>query len=62
MIKANTAVIVKGKTYDAGQTVEGLSKLDKTWMEEKGYITEIPEAKPANQKGKSVEKGEADDL
>lgn len=40
MIKARTTIIVDGKTFQAGQTVNGLSKLDKRWMLEAGYITE----------------------
>lgn len=40
MIKANTMIIVNGKTFQAGQTVNGLSKMDKKWMADAGYITE----------------------
>lgn len=40
MIKANTTIIAGGKTFQAGQTVNGLSKLDKKWMSDAGYITE----------------------
>lgn len=40
MIKANTTIIAGGKTFQAGQTVTGLSKLDKKWMSAAGYITE----------------------
>lgn len=49
MIKANTTIIAGGKTFQAGQTVSGLSKLDKKWMLEAGYITETA--------GKKEEKG-----
>lgn len=45
MIKANTTIIAGGKTIQAGQTVNGLSKLDKKWMLEAGYITEIASKK-----------------
>lgn len=40
MIKANTMIVVSGKTFQAGQTVTGLSKIDKKWMSDAGYITE----------------------
>lgn len=40
MVKANTTVIAGGKTYLTGQTVTGLSKTDKAWMLQAGYITE----------------------
>lgn len=61
MIKADTTVIVGGKTYTAGQTINGLSKRDKEWMEKAGYITETA----AVQKGKKeepVEEGKTDEL
>ena len=45
MIKANTTIIAGGKTIQAGQTVNGLSKLDKKWMSEAGYITETASKK-----------------
>ncbi|MCM1058321.1 MAG: hypothetical protein NC517_12050 [Firmicutes bacterium] len=47
MIKANINIIVGGKTFQAGQTVSGLSKLDKSWMSEAGYITETAGKKEA---------------
>ena len=40
MIKANTTIIAGGKTFQAGQTVNGLSKMDRKWMSDAGYITE----------------------
>lgn len=40
MIKAKTTIIAGGKTFHAGQTVNGLSRLDKKWMSDAGYITE----------------------
>lgn len=40
MIKAKTTILAGGKTFQAGQTVNGLSRLDKKWMSEAGYITE----------------------
>lgn len=45
MIKANTTIIVGEKTFHSGQTVSGLSKMDKKWMSEAGYITEIVDKK-----------------
>lgn len=47
MIKANTTIIAGGKTFQAGQTVTGLSKLDKKWMTDAGYITETAGKKEA---------------
>ena len=40
MFKANTTIIAGGKIYHDGQTVQGLSKIDRDWMEKAGYITE----------------------
>ncbi|MBO5032139.1 MAG: hypothetical protein J6C19_07955 [Lachnospiraceae bacterium] len=40
MVKAETTIIVGKKTYHAGQTVTGLSEIDKKWMKKAGYITE----------------------
>lgn len=37
---ANTTVISGGRTYKAGQTITGLSAIDKAWMARAGYITE----------------------
>lgn len=45
MIKANTTIIACGKTFQAGQTVNGLSKMDKKWMLDAGYITETASRK-----------------
>lgn len=39
-IIANTTVISGGRTYKAGQTINGLSTIDKEWMACAGYITE----------------------
>lgn len=39
-ITANTTVIVGGKTYKAGQTIPGLSAIDKEWMKKAGYVAE----------------------
>ncbi|MCM1045631.1 MAG: hypothetical protein NC417_08985 [Candidatus Gastranaerophilales bacterium] len=47
MIKAKTTIIAGGKPFQAGQTVTGLSKLDRKWMSEAGYITETVEKKNA---------------
>lgn len=47
MIKANTTIIAGGKVFQAGQTVNGLSKLDKKWMSDAGYITETAGRKEA---------------
>lgn len=41
MVKANTKIIVAGKTFMCGQTVSGLSAIDKEWMKDAGYITEL---------------------
>ncbi len=48
MIKANTRIVVSGKTFQAGQTVNGLSKMDKKWMSDAGYITETAGRKAAD--------------
>ncbi len=40
MIKAKTTIIAGGQTFKEGQTVTGLSKLDKDWMKKAGYIIE----------------------
>ncbi len=58
MIKANTMIIVNGKTFQAGQTVNGLSKMDKKWMSDAGYITETAGRKAAD---RSLEQEEAED-
>ena len=47
-IKANTTIIAGEKTFQAGQTVNGLSKMDKKWMLEAGYITETAGRKGAD--------------
>lgn len=48
MIKAKTRILVNGKTFQAGQTVTGLSKMDKKWMSDAGYITETAGRKAAD--------------
>ncbi len=40
MIKANVVIQAGGRTYQRGQTVTGLSELDKKWMKAAGYVTE----------------------
>ena len=51
MLKANTRIEVKGKVFTEGQNVTGLSHLDKKWMLEEGYITEIrPDQKQKEEK------------
>ena len=49
MIKANIMIIVGGKTFQAGQTVSGLSKMDKKWMSDAGYITATTGRKDAGE-------------
>lgn len=44
-IIAKTTVIAGGKKYKAGQTIPGLSDMDKEWMKEAGYITETSSRK-----------------
>jgi hypothetical protein len=53
MIKANTTVVVAGKTYQEGQTVTGLSATDKAWMEKAGYITETKTKKAEEPKAET---------
>lgn len=48
MIKAKTRILVNGKTFQPGQTVTGLSKMDKKWMSDAGYITETAGRKVTN--------------
>lgn len=55
MIKANTKIIAGGKTFEIGQTVTGLSKLDKKWMLEAGYITETVSRKEETEQPAQVE-------
>ena len=55
MIKANTTIIAGGKKIQAGQTVNGLSKLDKKWMLEAGYITETASKKEETEQPAQVE-------
>ena len=45
MVKANTTIIVGEKVFQTGQAVNGLSKLDKKWMLEAGYIIETARKK-----------------
>ncbi len=40
MLTAKTTVIVGKKSYTKGQTVTGLSKIDKEWMKLAGLIEE----------------------
>lgn len=47
MIKARTTIIAGGKVFRAGQTVNGLSRLDRKWMSDAGYITETAGKKEA---------------
>nr|WP_300838890.1 hypothetical protein [uncultured Acetatifactor sp.] len=48
MIKARTMIVVGKKTFQAGQTVTGLSKMDKKWMSDAGYIKETESRKEAD--------------
>lgn len=45
MIKAISTIVVKGKVFQPGQPVFGLSSADKIWMKKAGYITEIMDKK-----------------
>lgn len=45
MIKAKTTIIVGSNTFHAGQTVTGLSPIDREWMKKAGYITETTNKK-----------------
>lgn len=45
MIKANTKIIAGDKVFTNGQTVTGLSNIDKEWMKKAGYITESAKQK-----------------
>ena len=55
MIKANTKIIAGGKTFLSGQAVHGLSKMDKKWMSDAGYITETTGGKGADRPQKQEE-------
>lgn len=43
MIKAISTIIVGGRVFQSGQTVKGLSAVDRNWMKKAGYITETAE-------------------
>lgn len=58
MIKANTKIIVGGNVYQKGQTVAGLSQVDKEWMKKAGYITEVSEKKKNSGMEKAEENGD----
>lgn len=45
MLTAKTTVIVGKKIYTKGQTVTGLSKIDKEWMKLAGLIEETASKK-----------------
>lgn len=64
MIKANTTIIASGKTFQPGQTVTGLSRLDKKWMSDAGYIMETAirkeAAEPSAQEESSMTEEKAD--
>lgn len=57
MIKANTTIIAGNKIFQAGQTVTGLSSVDKEWMKKAGYISESTNKKeaPAEAPAKEVD-------
>ncbi len=40
MLKAISTIIVGSKVFRTGQTVTGLSPIDKNWMKKAGYIAE----------------------
>lgn len=58
MVKANTTIVAGGKTFHTGQTVTGLSKIDKKWMSDAGYIKEVESRKEAM--GKPAQEESAD--
>lgn len=60
MIKANTTIIAGEKTFKAGQTVTGLSSIDKEWMKKAGYITESADKKKAPVEAPAKEEGLVD--
>lgn len=45
MLTAKTTVIVGKKSYTKGQTVTGLSKIDREWMKLAGLIEEAADKK-----------------
>ncbi|MDE7201932.1 MAG: hypothetical protein K2O91_08535 [Lachnospiraceae bacterium] len=45
MIKAISTIIVGGRTFAPGQTVAGLSTIDRAWMKRAGYIAETADKK-----------------
>lgn len=57
-ITANTTVIVGSKKYQKGQTVTGLSVLDKEWMKKAGFISETPAGKEEKKTTKEESKDE----
>lgn len=48
-MKAKTQIVVHGKKYEIGDTVTGLSAVDKKWMLAKGYISDEKEAQDRKQ-------------
>ena len=48
MIKAKSKIIVGKKTFLPGETVKGLSRIDKEWMKKAGYIIEEAGHKDGN--------------
>lgn len=60
---ANTTIIVGNKTFQKGETVIGLSEIDKKWMLKEKYIVpsqkskEEPEAKDSKKRGASKPDG-----
>lgn len=50
MLKAKGTILVDGKEYQPGQTVNGLSDADVKWMKEKGFIEEVQDKPEKPQK------------
>lgn len=46
MVKAISQIAVGSKIFKKGETVTGLSELDKKWMEEEGLIEVLEDQKP----------------
>jgi hypothetical protein len=58
MIKAISQIAVGSKIFKKGETVTGLSGLDKKWMKEEGLIEVLEDRKP--QKKHAAKKKEED--
>ena len=58
MVKAISQIAVGSKIFKKGETVTGLSRLDKKWMKEEGLIEVLGDQKP--QKKHAAKKKEED--